>query len=162
MKKECFKCKEEKEITQFYKHPEMPDGTVNKCKECNKLDVHANYEKNRKQFNEYDKYRHRHSIPRLFNHKYSAIKLRCTKTAKNGRVHSSVFGKGFLSKSKWLEWCYKKENYSKFVDIYNNWVQSDYTRKLTPSIDRISSKKGYVIGNLQWLTLSENCKKFNN
>jgi hypothetical protein len=40
--KKCFKCGIEKELTEFYKHPEMPDGTVNKCKECNKKDVREN------------------------------------------------------------------------------------------------------------------------
>jgi hypothetical protein len=27
-----------KDINEFYKHPDMPDGHVNKCKECNKID----------------------------------------------------------------------------------------------------------------------------
>lgn len=38
----CFKCKELKVLDCFYKHPSMPDGTVNKCKECNKKDVKEN------------------------------------------------------------------------------------------------------------------------
>ncbi len=38
MQKQCFRCKEIKLLGQFYKHPDMPDGHVNKCKECNKID----------------------------------------------------------------------------------------------------------------------------
>jgi len=40
----CFKCEAEKPLTDFYKHPSMPDGHVNKCKECNKKDVRDNRE----------------------------------------------------------------------------------------------------------------------
>lgn len=40
--KVCFKCGVVKSLSEFYKHPKMPDGTVNKCKECNKKDVTAN------------------------------------------------------------------------------------------------------------------------
>lgn len=41
--KKCFKCGIEKPLIEFYKHPQMLDGHVNKCKDCNKKDVSENY-----------------------------------------------------------------------------------------------------------------------
>ena len=46
-----------------------------------------------------------------------------------------------------------------FEHLYNNWVDSDFKRILSPSIDRIDTDKGYVLGNIQWITLSENSQK---
>ena len=55
--KKCFKCGVIKSLNNFYKHPNMPDGTVNKCKECSKKDVSENYRKNINHYIEYERNR---------------------------------------------------------------------------------------------------------
>lgn len=55
--KKCFKCNEVKELTEFYKHAQMLDGHLNKCKACNKKDTKENTAKNRDYYLAYDKKR---------------------------------------------------------------------------------------------------------
>ena len=37
--KKCFKCNLEKSLSEYYKHKQMKDGHLNKCKDCTKKDA---------------------------------------------------------------------------------------------------------------------------
>ncbi len=39
--KKCFKCKRTRPLDQFYRHPKMADGRVNKCVDCARKDSDA-------------------------------------------------------------------------------------------------------------------------
>ena len=48
---------------------------------------------------------------------------------------------------------------STYPDLWKIWFDSGYNTLLAPSIDRIDSSKGYIIGNMQWLTRSDHMKR---
>jgi hypothetical protein len=63
----CFKCNELKELNSYYKHKEMSDGHLNKCKDCTKKDSlkrHENLSKNPK-WVEAERVRHVNKYHRL-------------------------------------------------------------------------------------------------
>ena len=60
--KVCFKCGVEKPLTEFYKHKDMADGHLNKCKDCTRRDVKEHRDENAERYREYD--RSRQSVDR--------------------------------------------------------------------------------------------------
>lgn len=50
-------------------------------------------------------------------------------------------------------WMKKQPNFSK---LYNNWIDSDFDKNLTPSCDRLDATKGYSFDNIELVTWREN------
>ena len=145
--KKCFICGMVKDIDDFYTHPQMPDGHLNKCKECTK-----SYMRNR-DTREIDKKRYRTNPDRYIKQKYYMMKRRC-----NGKTdHHSYDGRELLSFEEWMSW--NETVKTEFAKLFNDWMQSGWDRKKSPSIDRIDNNKGYIIGNIQWITNQENTLK---
>ena len=46
--KVCFKCGRELPLSEFYKHPRMSDGHLNKCKDCAKHETKEDYDRKSK------------------------------------------------------------------------------------------------------------------
>jgi hypothetical protein len=72
--KECFKCKELKDTTEFYPHPTMKDGFLGKCKECSKADVKARYAVTRDSRAQYERERFQRPERRMACYQYSSIR----------------------------------------------------------------------------------------
>lgn len=64
-------------------------------------------------------------------------------------------GKELLPKLDFYNFSLNDSNFNK---LFSEWESSNYSRKLTPSIDREISTEGYNITNIRWITHSENSR----
>ena len=46
-----------------------------------------------------------------------------------------------------------------FWILYKVWISQNYSRKLTPTVDRIDPRRGYELPNMEWITHSENSRR---
>jgi hypothetical protein len=86
--KKCFKCGAYKALTLFYKHPQMGDGHLNKCKACTKNDNQQNFWKNRDYYRKYDKERFQTSERKAKTYRYN--KLRRIRHPGKARARNAV------------------------------------------------------------------------
>ncbi len=63
-------------------------------------------------------------------------------------------GLDILPKEEFYEWSLQ----SNYPDLLKNYQESGYDMKLAPSIDREDSSLGYIMGNIRWITHSENSR----
>lgn len=64
--KKCFKCFIEWPLHYFYKHKEMKDGHLNKCKKCTKKDSNEHRANNLEKIRKYDRDRFKNDMNRRF------------------------------------------------------------------------------------------------
>jgi len=65
-------------------------------------------------------------------------------------------GKYLLPRQDFYDWAKSSPD---FYKLFNDWVASGYSRKLTPSVDRVNSLEGYYLSNMEWVTHSENSRR---
>lgn len=63
--------------------------------------------------------------------------------------------KFLLDREIFYEWAKSSEE---FKIMFKMWEDSNYERKLTPTVDRENSELGYTLDNMRWLTHSENSR----
>ncbi len=63
--------------------------------------------------------------------------------------------KSILPREEFYFWAL---NHDEFHRLYSLWEENSYSRKSTPSINRVDPTKGYIIGNMEWLTHSDNSR----
>lgn len=78
------------------------------------------------------------------------FKIYYTQKSSNKKRHH---GKIPYSKTELLNWVKKQPNYR---SVYNNWIDNDFNKNLSPSCDRLDVSKGYSFDNMQLVTWGEN------
>lgn len=147
MEKKCNCCNISHPISYFCKHNTTADKLSNICRIC----------KNEKQKN----YRNQNGnrCQSVYEKTKSGFLVRCYRnmlSRVNGiQKKGNYKGLPILDKNDFYSFSLKC---NEFNNLFSEWNNVNYQRKYTPSIDRIDSNGGYVLGNIRWITHSENSR----
>ena len=138
--KVCTKCKEEKPISAFGVDARGKDGIRASCKDCR---------------NAYFTMKRRTDSLTFIGFLYKEIKRRTR--GKGTRSPELYIGLDVMSKSEFVKFSLCKS--SGFMELFQQWNDNEWSHLMTPSIDRLDSSKGYVEGNIEWVTAQDNYRR---
>ncbi len=131
--KQCTICKKIKDNSEFYKNTARDNNALPRCIHCEN--------KRAKKF--------KRSKSGVISQLYSAQKASSKK-----RGHRLPE----YSREELKEWLYSQ---ALFHELYNEWVQSGYTKRLKPSVDRVRDETHYCFSNIRLCVWYENNGKPN-
>ena len=70
-----------------------------------------------------------------------------------GHNRGNWIGKSIVPRDVFYVWA---KNNPDFLALYKRWYSSGFDIKLTPSVNRMNSSKGYLLNNMEWITHSQN------
>lgn len=70
--------------------------------------------------------------------------------------HHLYAGKELLLREDFYRWANESP---RFHALFAEWEASGYERRLSPSVDRVNSERGYTIDNMEWVPFHENCRR---
>lgn len=92
--------------------------------------------------------KYQRSVRGFLMHKHSSMKQRVSNSNKS--IQLAITKKEFVSLNI---------NNPDYLRLHAEWVESNYHKWKTPSVDRISDDGNYSWDNIQWMTWRENWKK---
>lgn len=133
--KTCMKCGALKPIEEFYAHPKMSDGRLNKCKVCTRSDSQKNLKR----------------VGSAYDFSKKGFMRVIYKTQKRNQM---IRGHGDMTytKEQLSEWMINNG----FDEMYERWEISGFQKDIKPSVDRIDSTIGYSMENIRLITWKEN------
>jgi len=83
-------------------------------------------------------------------HRYDAMKNRVL------RAKLPLYaGLDLMSAGDFTDWGLRNETFHR---MYCEWMASGRKRGLTPTVNRIDPSRGYTLDNVEWMSLSDNCR----
>ncbi len=130
--KQCSKCKTDKELSEFGSHSRSKDGYRGECKVCG-LEASYIYKKTKRG---------------LISVLYQSQKGSSKKRNHTPPTYTSKELTDLMLNDKL------------FHELYDKWVEANYSKDTKPSIDRKDDSLGYTLNNIQIMTWRENMMKY--